>query len=199
MAACFVCSTNYIRCAHVEGGEVSGTIDEIFRYCNTKMANIYLVSSVVAQKRILAMGESADRIFVIGSPEMDTHMHDSGVHLSDVLDRYEIKSVDYGIVIFHPVTSEQDTIRAQAQNLFSCLDRTGRYFVVIKPNNDPGTHHIQSIIEDLNPDRFRVIPSMRFCYFSELLCNTSLVLGNSSTGVRAAPFLGIPSLDIGTR
>jgi UDP-N-acetylglucosamine 2-epimerase (hydrolysing) len=71
--------------------------------------------------------------------------------------------------------------------------------VVIAPNNDPGTDEIFSVIEALPKSRFRLIPSMRFNYFSELMKNASAMIGNSSAGVREAPFLGLPSLDIGTR
>lgn len=199
MAASFVCSTNYIRCAHVEGGEVSGTIDEVFRHCNTKLATAHLVSSESAKARILAMGEPESRVFVIGSPELDTHSQPASVTFEEVSTRYDISFSEYGIVIFHPVTSELDTIREQAQAIFDIMNNSGKSFVVIKPNNDPGTDLIQDVISKLDTSRFRVIPSMRFAHFSRLLRNASAIIGNSSTGVREAPFLGIPSLDIGTR
>lgn len=92
-----------------------------------------------------------------------------------------------------------DTIGAQAQSLFDCLQASGKNFVVIAPNNDPGTEAIFKVIEGLPKDRFRLIPSMRFNYFSELMKNASAMIGNSSAGVREAPFLGLPSLDVGTR
>ncbi|WP_372340441.1 UDP-N-acetylglucosamine 2-epimerase [Parvularcula sp. IMCC14364] len=199
MAAALVCATNYVRCAHIEGGEVSGTIDELFRHCNTKLAYAHLVSSHTARQRILAMGESADRIYVIGSPELDTHSAPSGVTLQQVQERYDIPFYDYGIVIFHPVTSELDHIGRQASDLFDALEGSDRNFVVIRPNNDPGSEAIMEVINALPSPRFRVLPSMRFAHFSELLRNSSAIIGNSSTGVREAPFLGIPSLDVGTR
>ena len=79
------------------------------------------------------------------------------------------------------------------------LSEAGKYFVLILPNNDPGSDDILNEIETLNARQFRVLPSMRFHYFSELLRNAQIVVGNSSMGVREAPFLGIPSIDIGTR
>ncbi|MCL1629147.1 UDP-N-acetylglucosamine 2-epimerase [Roseibaca sp. V10] len=199
MATALVCATNYIRCAHIEGGEVSGTIDEVFRHCNTKLAHSHLVSSLTARRRVLAMGESADCVHVIGSPELDTHSAPSGVTLDAVRARYDIPFDSYGIVIFHPVTSEASSMGQQAADLFRVLDASGHGFVVIRPNNDPGVDAIQAVIAALPPARFRVLPSMRFAHFSELLRNAAAIIGNSSTGVREAPFLGIPSLDIGTR
>ena len=198
-SAAIVCATNYIPCAHIEGGEVSGTIDEIFRHCNSKLSNIHFVSSDVAKRRVMAMGESPERIYVIGSPELDVHFQPSGVTLDEVRERYDIDFDDYGICIFHPVTSETESMGQQATDLFATLEASGRNFVVIAPNNDPGSAAIFAVLDSLPAERFRVLPSMRFRHFSELLKNASAFIGNSSTGVREAPFLGVPSLDIGTR
>lgn len=199
LAASIVCAMRYIPSAHIEGGEVSGTIDESIRHCNTKLCATHFVSSEAARQRVLALGESPDRVYNIGSPELDTHARPSGVTIDEVKSRYAIPFDEYGIVIFHPVTSEADTIEAQAQSLFACLEASGKYFVVIAPNNDPGTDEIFAVIEALPIERFRLIPSMRFNYFSELMKNAAAMIGNSSAGVREAPFLGLPSLDVGTR
>lgn len=199
LACSLVCAMNYVRCAHVEGGEVSGTIDEAFRHCSTKLCHVHLVSSESARDRVIRLGESPDHTFVIGSPELDFHSAPSEVSLDEVRSRYEIPTEDYGICIFHPVTSEQDNMGEQAKAFFATLEASDRYFVVILPNNDPGSDDINAVIDRLPRDRFRVLPSMRFSYFSELLRNARALVGNSSAGVREAPFLGIPSLDVGTR
>lgn len=199
LAASIVCAMRYIRSAHIEGGEVSGTIDESIRHCNTKLCATHFVSSEAARQRVLALGEAPERVYNIGSPELDTHARPSGVTLEEVKARYAIPFNDYGIVIFHPVTSEQESMAAQAKALFGALEASGRHFVVIAPNNDPGTDDIFAVIEALPQERFRLIPSMRFNYFSELMKNASAMIGNSSAGVREAPFLGLPSLDVGTR
>ncbi|MEM9369221.1 MAG: UDP-N-acetylglucosamine 2-epimerase [Planctomycetota bacterium] len=198
-ACAIVCATNYIGCIHVEGGEVSGTIDEMFRHCNTKLSSLHLVSSEEAKRRVMAMGEAEAIIHVIGSPELDIHRQPSGVSLGEVKTRYEIPFDDFGICVLHPVTSEVSSIGAQSHAFFTALERSERSFVVIAPNNDPGVDDIFAEIERLPDARFRVIPSMRFRHFSELLKNASAFVGNSSAGVREAPFLGIPSLDVGTR
>ncbi|SMX33609.1 UDP-N-acetylglucosamine 2-epimerase [Octadecabacter ascidiaceicola] len=199
LACALVAATNYIRSAHIEGGEVSGTIDEIFRHCNSKLASHHFVSSEDAKRRVMAMGEPEDEIHVIGSPELDFHSGPSGVTIGDVRAHYDLPKDDFGIVVFHPVTSEADTMGQQARDLFGALDASGKSFVVIAPNNDPGSDDIFAAIETLPKDRFRVLPSMRFAHFSELMKNAACMIGNSSAGVREAPFLGTPSLDIGTR
>jgi UDP-N-acetylglucosamine 2-epimerase (hydrolysing) len=199
LAASIVCAMRYIRSAHIEGGEVSGTIDESIRHCNTKLCATHFVSSEAARARVLALGESPESVYNIGSPELDTHARPSGVTIEEVKKRYAIPFNQYGIAVFHPVTSEANTIGAQAASLFGRLEASGKCFVVIAPNNDPGTEDIFAVLERLPNDRFRFIPSMRFNYFSELMKNAAVMVGNSSAGVREAPFLGVPSLDVGTR
>ena len=199
LAASIVCAMKYIASAHIEGGEVSGTIDESIRHCNTKLCATHFVSSEGAKARVLALGESPDSVYNIGSPELDTHARPSGVSIDEVKARYAIPFDDYGIVIFHPVTSEADTMGAQAHALFDRLVASDKHFVVILPNNDPGTESIMEVLATLPTERFRLIPSMRFNYFSELMKNAAVLVGNSSAGVREAPFLGLPSLDVGTR
>ncbi|MGI1662817.1 UDP-N-acetylglucosamine 2-epimerase [Palleronia sp. KMU-117] len=199
LACALVAATNYIRSAHIEGGEVSGTIDEVFRHCISKLATHHFVSSEAAAQRVMRLGEPADSVFLIGSPELDSHAAPSDVTLDEVRRRYAIPFDDYGIATFHPVTSEADTMDAQARALFGALAASGREFVVIAPNNDPGSEAIFEVIEGLPRDRFRLIPSMRFSHFSVLMKNAACMVGNSSACVREAPFLGIPSLDIGTR
>jgi UDP-N-acetylglucosamine 2-epimerase (hydrolysing) len=199
LAASVVCGIRNLRSCHIEGGELSGTIDESIRHCSTKLCTSHFVSNKQAEKRVILLGESPDRIFNIGSPELDMHVAESGVEIGEVKTRYEICFQDYGIVIFHPVTTEMDTIKRQAKSLFDALNHTGRNYVVIAPNNDPGSDEIFSIIEQLPKQNFKIIPSMRFSHFSELMKNASIMIGNSSAGVREAPFLGLPSINVGTR
>ena len=199
LAASLVAAMNYVRSAHIEGGEVSGTIDELFRHCNTKLATHHFVSSEAAKARVMAMGEDEGAIHVIGSPELDVHDQPTGVTLDEVRAHYAIPFDDYAIATFHPVTSEAETMGQQAAALFDALQASQRNFVVILPNNDPGAEAIFEVIEALPDDRFRRIPSMRFAHFSELMRNAKAMIGNSSAGVREAPWLGLPSLDIGTR
>ena len=199
LACSIVCSTNYYLSAHIEGGEVSGTIDELFRHCNSKLCSLHMVSSEKAKKRVLQLGESEKDIYVIGSPELDIHRNDSGVDIDEVKRRYDINFDEYGICIFHPVTSEINTIEAQAKSLFNAMVATKKNFVVILPNNDPGNEKIRDEINNLNKKNFKILPSMRFNYFSELIKNSSIFIGNSSAGVREVPFLGICSIDIGSR
>ncbi|MEM9513431.1 MAG: UDP-N-acetylglucosamine 2-epimerase [Actinomycetota bacterium] len=199
LAIALTCAMRYIPCAHVEGGEVSGTIDELYRHCNSKLCRYHFVSSDAAARRVRLLGEHPNDVFVIGSPELDLHGSPASITLDEVRSHYDIGFAEYGIVVFHPVTSERDTIRGQAEKLFGALSSSGKNFVVIAPNNDPGCGDIFEVLDTLPLGRFRVIPSMRFAYFSTLMKHASAIVGNSSLGVREAPFLGVPSLNVGTR
>jgi len=199
LAASLVCSINYIRSVHIEGGEISGTIDEVYRHCNTKLCSAHFVSSEEAKNRVIRLGETPNSVFVLGSPELDTHGKPTGINLKKVREWYEIPWDEFGVAIFHPVTSELSDIKIQAEKFFQSLQDSKKNFVTIAPNNDPGSDYIFKTIGNLPKNRFRLIPSMRFLYFSELLRHTKVIVGNSSAGVREAPYLGLPSLDIGTR
>ena len=198
-AACALFAMRQVKVAHIEGGEISGTIDEIYRHCNTKLSTFHFVSSAQAAKRVRSMGEEARRIFCTGSPELDLHSSAERPSLSEVKRYYDIPFNEYGILIFHPVVSERADMKRQANNIVKQIVETGKNFVVIKPNNDPGFNDIITAYNDVSAENFRIIPSLRFQYFSVLLENARVVVGNSSLGVREAPFFGTPSVDIGTR
>jgi len=199
VAASLVCATNNIRSAHIEGGEVSGTIDEVYRHCNTKLCTVHFVSSKSAKNRVTKLGEHPDRIFVLGSPELDAHKKRNTISLHEVLSYYDIQWDKYGIFIFHSVTSELESLKKEIQICCDALKKLKKNFVVISPNNDPGCEIIFKNIGKLPGSHFKQIPSMRFSYFSTLLKNSQIIVGNSSVGVREAPFLGIPSINIGSR
>ena len=115
----------------------------------------------------------------------------------------EIEKIDfekYGIVIFHPVTTELSTLERQTLNVCSALKKSENDYIVIKPNNDIGTDIIQGIFEEqLKGANFKHLPSMRFEYFLTLMKHAEYMLGNSSAGVRETSYYGIPSINIGSR
>ena len=199
LAAAIVCATNNVRSAHIEGGEVSGTIDEALRHATSKLSTHHFVSSKKAFHRLIKMGEDSSQVYNIGSPELDVHVQNDSLSLSEVKKYYDIDFDDYGICLFHPVTTEHASMKLQAECVFKALVNSHKNFVVILPNNDPGSEFIDLCIDALPTSRFRCIPSMRFLYFSKLLQHAACIVGNSSAGVREAPFFGVPSVNVGNR
>lgn len=200
LAGAIVGSLNNILVAHIEGGEVSGTIDELIRHSISKMSHLHYVSNTDAQKRLIQMGEMESSIRVIGSPDVDIMFSKNLPSIEEVKKYYEIPYKNYGIVMFHSVTTEYKKMKEYIENLVNALLEDSRYYVVIYPNNDLGTKFILNEYKRLeNNSRFRIIPSLRFEYFLILLKNSKFIIGNSSTGIREAPYYGIPTINIGTR
>lgn len=200
LAGALVGTLNRIPVAHVEGGELSGTVDETIRHSITKLSHVHLVANKEAQRRLLQLGEIAESIFVIGSPEVDAMTSSDLPTLDEVKRYYEIDFDRYIILSFHPVTTELDDLDRQANELVEYVLGSRKNFVVIRPNNDDGTEIVQNQFRRFEGvGNIRLIPSMRFFYYLTALKNAELVLGNSSSGVREAPFFGIPSVNIGTR
>lgn len=192
LAGACVGALNNILTAHIEGGEVSGTIDESIRHAVTKLAHVHYVSNKEAFNRLRQLGE--ENIFVIGSPDIDVMLNYPLPSLGEVLTKYDIPWTDYAICIYHPVTTEQVDL-----SLFDEIEASGLNYVIIYPNNDTGAGRIIQRIDLLQGRNFRVLPSMRFEHFLTLLKHSMFIIGNSSAGIREAPVYGIPTIDIGSR
>jgi len=200
LAGASVGALNNILTAHIEGGEVSGTIDELIRHAVTKLSHIHFVSNNSARNRIIQLGENAENIHVIGSPDIDLMNQKSLVPIDNVKSRYEFNFDEYGIIMFHSVTSELDDISRQIKVIVDEVINSNLNYIVIYPNNDPGTDLIIEEYERLlDISRFKIYPSMRFEYFLSLLNGAKFIIGNSSAGVREAPHFGVPAINLGSR
>ena len=200
LAGAIVGSLNNILVAHIEGGEISGTVDELIRHSVSKLSHIHFVSNENAAKRLMQMGEVNSSIFTIGSPDIDIMFSKDLPRLEEVKKYYQIPFEKYAIVMFHPVTTEAKEMEQYSDDFITALVKDRHNYVVIYPNNDLGSAYIIEGYKKLkaNP-RFRVFPSLRFEYFLTLLKNSQFIIGNSSAGIREAPYYGIPIINIGTR
>ncbi|PZV79141.1 UDP-N-acetylglucosamine 2-epimerase (hydrolysing) [Algoriphagus aquaeductus] len=200
MAGAIVGALNNILVAHVEGGELSGTIDELIRHSVSKMSHIHFVSNQKAKERLVQMGELPESIFVIGSPDVDLMLSPNLPDIHHVKAYYQINFESYAVAMFHPVTTEYKSMAEYAKNFVDALIESEKEYVVIYPNNDLGSKFILKEYERLlEYDKFRIFPSIRFEYFLTLLKNAQFMVGNSSAGIREAPYYGIPVVNIGTR
>jgi len=200
LAGAIVGSLNNILVAHIEGGELSGTIDELIRHSVSKLAHIHLVSNENAKRRLLQMGEREESIAVIGSPDMDVMFSGNLPSPQEAKRYYDIAFERYAIAMYHPVTTETAQAGAHATQFVDALIASGEEYIVIYPNNDLGSDRILAEYERLKGlERFRIFPSLRFEYFLSLLKAADFVIGNSSAGIREAPEYGVPAVDIGSR
>jgi UDP-N-acetylglucosamine 2-epimerase (hydrolysing) len=201
LAGAIVGSLRNILVAHVEGGELSGTIDELIRHSTSKMSHVHFVSNETAAKRLRQLGEEDDSIFVIGSPEIDLMLSPGLPSFESVKSYYGIPFNQYGVCIFHPVTTDLENTENGARNLVDAiLELKEENFVVIYPNNDEGSDFIFREYKRLRESKNVVIlPSMRVEYFFTCLRNSSYIIGNSSAGIMEAPVYGVPTLNLANR
>jgi UDP-N-acetylglucosamine 2-epimerase (hydrolysing) len=201
LACAIVGSFNNILVAHIEGGELSGTIDESIRHSISKLSHIHFVTSNNAKKRLIQLGENSKNIHIIGSPDIDLMKSKHLPSLKDSLERYQIPFNDYSLLLYHPVTSEIDKLKVYIDQLTTSVLKSKDNYVVIYPNNDSGSDLIIKNLKDSFNDntRIKIFPSLRFEHFLTLLKNSKLILGNSSAGISEAPFYGIPTVNIGSR
>lgn len=200
LAGAIVGSLNNILVAHIEGGEVSGTIDELIRHAVSKMSHTHFVANEAAKKRLIQMGEEEESIYVIGSPDVDLMLSESLPTLDSVKEYYEIGFDEYAILLFHPVTTEVALLEDYTHALIDAVMQSGLNYVVIYPNNDLGSQHILRAYERImDLPNLRFFPSIRFEAFLTLLKNAKFILGNSSSGIREAPYYGVPSINVGSR
>jgi len=199
MAGAIVGLFNNIYVSHIEGGELSGTLDESIRHSVTKLSHFHFVANDNAKTRVIQLGEREENIFVVGSPDIDIMNSKKLPTLEQVKEKYEIDYEDYSILLFHPVTTELSSLEADVNCLMSALEKSNYNYIVIYPNNDPGTEIILNRYKKTSSNHFKFFPSIRFEYFLSLLKNSHFVIGNSSAGIRECGFYGIPSINIGTR
>ena len=199
LAGAIVGSLNNILVGHVEGGEVSGTIDELIRHSISKLSHIHFVANDEAKNRLLQMGELENQIYIIGSPDVDIMFSENLPTIYETLEYYDIPYENYNILMYHPVTTERNNKECATSLVQAVLEDEGNY-IVIKPNNDMGSKEVnQALLELENNSRFSIFPSLRFEYFLVLLKHCNFIIGNSSAGVREAPYYGVHSIDIGKR
>ncbi len=196
---------------HLQGGEVTGNIDEKVRHANTKLADIHFVTSEDAKARVEKLGEDAAYVFNTGCPSIDIAAE---VLKSEGLDFDPIAkyggvgghidiSEDYLVVMQHPVTTEYDAAKEDVLKTLRVIDGLGIPTFWFWPNVDAGadgtSNGIRSYRENNNPKNIHFFKNMEPLDFLKLLGQSKCLIGNSSVGIRECAFLGVPVVNIGTR
>jgi len=198
--------------AHVEGGEVSGSIDESIRHAITKLSHIHFPASSEAAKRIEMMGENSDHIHVVGGTSMDMLRGldlDNLAPFSDLQRNFGMGAIQnltkngYLVLIQHPVTTEYEDNFKHIQETIDAIKELSMPVMWIMPNMDAGSDGINKGIrqfrEGENPKFVHFFKSLPIEYYAPLLNNAACILGNSSSGIRESEYLGTPAVNIGTR
>tara|TARA_A100001388_G_scaffold69899_1_gene49506 strand:+ start:718 stop:1872 length:1155 start_codon:yes stop_codon:yes gene_type:complete len=201
-----------IPVAHVEGGEITGSIDESIRHAITKIAHVHFPSSDEAAERIEKMGEDRSSIFKVGSSSMDML---SRCDLDDIekINEYiinwgsgpifQVEKKNFITILQHPVTTEYQHNEKYMEETIKALNSFDIPKIWIMPNMDGGADFINKSIRKYRESEFskktHFFKALPIEYYGPLLKNTLCLIGNSSSGIREAAFLGTPTVNIGTR
>ena len=200
-----------IPLAHIQGGEVTGNIDEKVRHANTKLADIHLVASEDARQRVIKLGEDEDYVINTGCPSIDLakEVLENPTLDFDVEKKYggvgaEVdQNKPYIVVMQHPVTTEYEASREQITKTLKAVTELNIPTYWFWPNVDAGSDGTSSGIrafrENHNPRNIRFIKNMEPTDFLKLLVNSQCLIGNSSVGIRECSYLGVPVVNIGSR
>ncbi len=212
MATAVAASYMNLPLVHVQGGEVTGSIDEKVRHAITKLADIHLVSCASAKARVIQMGEAADRVFVTGCPSIDLAREALAAEPRDVahtLKGYGGVGADvdlsqgYIVVLQHPVTTEYEQAAEHARQTLKAV-HSGRWPTLwFWPNVDAGSDGTSSAIrryrEAHKLSKIHFYKNLRPLDFLSVLMNSRGVVGNSSVAIRECAYLGVPAVNIGSR
>lgn len=211
LATAVAASYMNIPVAHVQGGEVTGSIDERVRHAVTKLSDLHFVATEKAAERVIRMGEDPATVKVTGCPSIDLAseiLNDPALNFNP-LDKYGGVGPDldltkgYLVVMQHPVTTEWEQARQHVVETLSAVRDNGLPALWFWPNVDAGSdgtsNGIRAFRETERPSNIRFFKNMAPLDFLRLIHNSRCLLGNSSVGIRECSLLGVPVVNVGSR
>ncbi len=211
LATAIAASYLNIPVVHIQGGEVTGSIDEKVRHAITKLSDIHFVSTNKAYERVIAMGENPDSVYVTGCPSIDIAKQiDSNSPLDfNPFEKYGgvgntfDTSEDYLIVMQHPITTEHYLSNNQTLETLEAITKLNMPTFWFWPNPDAGSAGISKEIrvfrEHHEHSKIHFVINMSPEDFLKLTISSSCIIGNSSVAIRECSFLGVPAVNLGTR
>ncbi len=214
IATAIAASYMNIPLAHVQGGEVTGSIDDKVRNAVTQLADWHFVSTKQAEQRVIAMGAASEQVFITGCPSIDlaaevyAEARRSPAIDFDPIAKYGGVGADldcadgYLVVLQHPVTTEYDEARAQITETLEAVHASGQAALWFWPNVDAGSDGVSAGIRafrEREDTRMRFFKHMAPLDFLRLILHSRGLIGNSSVGIRESAYLGVPVVNIGSR
>lgn len=212
MSTAIAASYMNIPLIHIQGGEVTGNIDEKVRHAITKLADIHMVSTEKARERLIKMGEIPDRIYVTGCPSIDIAdevRKKYDLLRFDPIEKYNgVGEVlqnrnDYIIVMQHPVTTEIEEASQQTKCVLDMVGELNKQVYWFWPNVDAGADAVSKEIriyrEEMKNKNIYFFKNMSPEDFLVLLLGSICIIGNSSVAIRECSYLGVPAINLGDR
>lgn len=189
-----------IPLAHLQGGEMSGNIDDKVRHAITQLADIHLTSTTQTAERIITMGIPPSKVFQTGCPSIDL-IFNRPICAKESQNRSKKIDRNYVVVLQHPVTTEYPNAVYQIQQTLDAIHRLGLTAKWFLPNNDPGSNAVLTEIlsQQAAHKNIQIFQNLESDDFLTLLSYASCLIGNSSTGIRECSALGLPVVNIGSR
>ncbi len=194
---------------HLQGGELTGSIDEYVRHSVTKLSNLHLVSTKKSRKRVIQMGENPNRVFNVGCPSIDiikkTNLNQNinfKKYGNGVGYKIDYKK-PYYVILLHPVTTKYKENLNLIMEMIKVVKKLDHQIVWLWPNNDAGsnmlTKKIRSLREKNKKLKINFFINFEVEDYLRLINKCKCLIGNSSSGIRESSFLGIPVVNIGER
>jgi len=186
-----------IPTAHIQGGELSGSIDESLRHAMSKFSNFHFVSNLDAKRRLIKMGEKKKNIFVVGCPSIDALRNAKDLKIEYLNKKFGFNFNDqFACMLQHPVTSENNSSEFQISQTLKALKKSRISTFIILPNNDSG--YIE-IIKKIKLSNYKWASTLSIEEYKVVLKKCSFLIGNSSSGIHEAATYRKPVINIGTR
>ena len=190
-----------IPVAHVHGGERSGTIDEPVRHAISKLSTYHCVATQASRVRLERMGESKDRLFLVGAPGLDGLVKAASLARSELCVATGIsESGKIALLVLHPDVHTAHRAAEEARVLLDALADVEMHVVCALPNADAGNQAIRRELEDrCRPGEFAAFPHMPRETFVSWMAASDIMIGNSSAGIIEAATFGTPVINVGNR
>ncbi|KAM4879729.1 bifunctional UDP-N-acetylglucosamine 2-epimerase/N-acetylmannosamine kinase isoform 3-T3 [Sylvia borin] len=194
-----------IRILHIEGGEVSGTIDDSIRHAITKLAHYHVCCTRSAEQHLIAMCEDHDRILLAGCPSYDKLLSAKNKDYMSIISMWlgeDVKTRDYIVALQHPVTTDIKHSIKMFELTLDALISFNKRTLVLFPNVDAGSKEMVRVMRKKGIEHhpnFRAVKHVPFDQFIQLVAHAGCMIGNSSCGVREVGAFGTPVINLGTR
>ena len=197
LAAASTAVLNNIPVCHIEAGDLSGSVDESIRHATSKLSQQFLVADEKAKSILKKMGENEKHIHIAGNSSLSFEVTEPSKKELSQLNKFK----NYAILIYHPVTTLTDQIiENELTSTLQTLQKHNKEIIIISPNNDLGSDTILKTYKKFkNHKKFHFEKSFSFSAFNYLLQHADFLIGNSSCGIKEAPYYNIPVIDIGCR
>uniref|UniRef100_A0A8C2UKR7 Glucosamine (UDP-N-acetyl)-2-epimerase/N-acetylmannosamine kinase n=1 Tax=Chinchilla lanigera TaxID=34839 RepID=A0A8C2UKR7_CHILA len=194
-----------IRILHIEGGEVSGTIDDSIRHAITKLAHYHVCCTRSAEQHLISMCEDHDRILLAGCPSYDKLLSAKNKDYMSIIRMWlgdDVKCKDYIVALQHPVTTDIKHSIKMFELTLDALISFNKRTLVLFPNIDAGSKEMVRVMRKKGIEHhpnFRAVKHVPFDQFIQLVAHAGCMIGNSSCGVREVGAFGTPVINLGTR